>query len=70
VREKKERSRRMSNKLVCLQPCSIYIDVFLLNLEYIKDRNHSRERESEKHTNRNDEYCTIYQLVRCLKRLV
>jgi hypothetical protein len=37
VQEKKERSRRMSNKLVCLQPCSIYIDVFLL-----KDRNHRK----------------------------
>jgi hypothetical protein len=48
-----------------------YIDVFILNLEHIKmEIILERKREGEKHTNHIDEHCTIYQLVRYLKRLV
>jgi len=63
--KKKERSRRMSNKLVCLQLCPIYWCIHSQSWIY-KDRNHTRK----KHTYLNDEHCTIYQLIKCLKRLV
>jgi len=48
----------MLNKLACLQPCPIYIDLFIFNLEYVKMEIVLVDRE--KHTNHNDEYCTIY----------
>ncbi len=56
--KEKRRSHRMLNKLACLQPCPIYIDLFIFNLEYVKMEIVLVDRE--KHTNSNDEYCTIY----------